>query len=172
MGPENLTGVLAPVHYGFLELGRQLAELECDSIAIKDMAGLLTPEKAIELHVALYEATSLPVHLHTHATSGLAPMCHYEAVKSGCRHIDTAMSAFSGGASHPATESLVAALQGSEYETGLDLNQLLDINDYFLSIRKKYRQFESEASMTDPRVQAYQVPGGMISNLYNQLKEQ
>ncbi|KTD65912.1 sodium-extruding oxaloacetate decarboxylase subunit alpha [Legionella spiritensis] len=164
----------SPVHTieNFVDMGKALTDLGCDSIAIKDMAGLLTPSDTVNLYQALARATQLPIHLHTHATSGLAAICHYQAVLAGCRHIDTAISSFSGGASHPATEPLVAALAGSEFDTGLDLNLLLEIGDYFHEIRKKYQQFESEARDIDPRVQLYQVPGGMISNLYNQLKEQ
>ncbi|RUR08575.1 sodium-extruding oxaloacetate decarboxylase subunit alpha [Legionella sp. km772] len=164
----------SPVHTleSFVNLGKQLAEMDCDSIAIKDMAGLLTPAITVELIHQLTESTGLPIHLHSHATSGLASICHYEAVLAGCAHIDTAISSFSGGASHPPAEALVAALAGSQYDTELDLNLLLEIDDYFKQVRKKYRQFESEAREVDPRVQLYQVPGGMISNLYNQLKEQ
>lgn len=164
----------SPVHtlQNFLDLGLSLAEMGCDSIAIKDMAGLLTPSAAVELYRGLSETTQLPIHLHSHATSGLATVCHYEAVLAGCNHIDTAISSFSGGASHPPTEALVAAFAGSAYDTGLDLNLLLEIDDYFKMVRKKYAQFESEARDIDPRVQLYQVPGGMISNLYSQLKEQ
>ncbi len=164
----------SPVHTleGFLDLGRALADMGCDSLAIKDMAGLLTPTVTVELFTGLSKATGLPIHLHSHATSGLANICHYQAVLAGCHHIDTAISSFSGGASHPPTEALVAALAGSEYDTELDLNLLLEIDDYFKRIRKKYYQFESEARDIDPRVQLYQVPGGMISNLYSQLKEQ
>lgn len=164
----------SPVHtlQNFLDLGTSLAEMDCDSIAIKDMAGLLTPKATVELFRGLSETTGLPIHLHSHATSGLASVCHYEAVLAGCNHIDTAISSFSGGASHPPTEALVAAFAGTDYDTGLDLNLLLEIDDYFKMVRKKYAQFESEARDTDPRVQLYQVPGGMISNLYNQLKEQ
>lgn len=164
----------SPVHTlkNFVQTGKALADLGCDSIAIKDMAGLLTPIAAVELYKELAKATRLPIHLHSHATSGLAAICHYQAVLAGCNHIDTAISSFSGGASHPATEPLVAALADSEFATGLDLNRLLEIGDYFQHVRKKYLQFESEASAIDPRVQLYQVPGGMISNLYSQLKEQ
>ncbi len=136
------------------------------------MAGLLTPTVTVELVRQLADTTGLPIHLHSHATSGLASICHYEAVLAGCSHIDTAISSFSGGASHPPTEALVAALADSEYDTELDLSLLLEIDDYFKKVRKKYRQFESEAQNVDPRVQLYQVPGGMISNLYSQLKEQ
>ena len=165
---------ISPVHTlsGFVEMGKSLAELGCDSLAIKDMAGLLTPHATVELFDALSKAVKLPVHLHTHATSGLASMCHYQAVLAGCRHIDTAISSFSGGASHPATESLVVALARSKFDTGLDLNLLLEIADYFKEVRKKYQQFENDARDIDPKVLLYQVPGGMISNLYNQLKEQ
>lgn len=164
----------SPVHTldNFLELGKKLAEMGCDSIAIKDMAGLLTPSAAVELYTGLKQVTGLPVHLHSHSTSGLASICHYEAVLAGCNHIDTAISSFSGGASHPPTEALVAALTDTLYDTELNLNILLEIDDYFKTVRKKYSQFESEAQNIDPRVQLYQVPGGMISNLYNQLKEQ
>jgi len=164
----------SPVHHlsGFVKLGKELAELGCDSIAIKDMAGLLTPTVTVELYQALAEATNLPIHLHTHATSGLASVCHYQAVLAGCQHIDTAISSFSGGASHPAVEPLVSALAGSQYDTNLDLNLLMDIADYFKEVRKKYQAWESEARDIDPRVQLYQIPGGMISNLYSQLKEQ
>lgn len=164
----------SPVHTleSFVDTGKALADIGCDSIAIKDMAGLLTPVTTVALYKALSKATKLPIHLHSHSTSGLAAICHYQAVLAGCAHIDTAISSFSGGASHPATESLVAALVGTEFDTGLDLNLLLEIGDYFQSVRKKYLQFESEARDIDPRVQLYQVPGGMISNLYSQLKEQ
>lgn len=164
----------SPVHTlrNYLDLGKALVGLGCDSIAIKDMAGLLTPKATLELIQGLKRETDLPIHLHSHATSGLASICHYEAVLAGCNHIDTAIASFSGGASHPPTEALVAALAGSEYDTGLDLNRLLEIDEYFKGVRKKYSQFESEARDIDPKVQLYQVPGGMISNLYNQLKEQ
>jgi pyruvate carboxylase subunit B len=165
---------ISPAHTlkNFLELGTSLALLGCDSLVIKDMAGLLTPTATVELIQGLSKETQLPIHLHSHSTSGLATVCHYEAVLAGCTHLDTAISSFSGGASHPPTEALVAALTDSPYDTGLDLNLLLEIDDHFKLVRKKYVQFESEARDTDPRVQLYQVPGGMISNLYNQLKEQ
>ena len=164
----------SPVHnlQSFIDMARQLEEMGCDSIAIKDMAGLLTPSVTGELFRNITAATELPVHLHIHATAGLAEMCQLRAVENGCRHIDTAISSFAGGASHPPTESMVAALRGTGYDTGLELEALQEINSYFHEVRKKYRQFESEFTGTDTRVQVYQVPGGMISNLYSQLKEQ
>jgi len=163
----------SPVHdvAGFVALGKGLAELGCDSIAIKDMAGLLTPYAAGELIKALKDEIDLPLHLHCHATSGLAEMCQLKAIEAGCRHIDTAISSWSGGTSHPPTESLVAALRGTDYDTGLDLDKLQNVNRYFAEIRKKYHRYESEFTGIDTQVHVFQVPGGMISNLANQLKE-
>lgn len=162
-----------PVHNvdNFVKLGKELAAMGCDSIAIKDMAGLLTPYAASELVKALTDAVDLPLHLHTHATSGLAEMCQLKAIEAGCRHVDTALSSWSGGTSHPPTESLVTALAGTPYDTGLDLDKLQAANDYFAQVRKKYHRFESEFTGIDTRVHVFQVPGGMISNLANQLKE-
>jgi pyruvate carboxylase subunit B len=163
----------SPVHNvkDFVTLGKDLANLGCDSIAIKDMAGLLTPYATSELVKALKDAVDLPLHLHSHATSGLAEMCQLKAIEAGCRHIDTALSSWAGGTSHPPTESMVIALRGTEYDTGLDLNKLQEVNRYFAVIRKKYRRFESEFTGIDTQVHVYQVPGGMISNLANQLRE-
>jgi pyruvate carboxylase subunit B len=163
----------SPVHDvdSFVALGKGLAELGCDSIAIKDMAGLLTPYATAALVKALKDAVDLPLHLHVHATSGLAEMCQLKAIEAGCQHVDTALSSWAGGTSHPPTESLVTALQGTPYDTGLDLDQLQTVNGYFAEVRKKYRRFESEFTGIDTRVHIFQVPGGMISNLANQLRE-
>jgi pyruvate carboxylase subunit B len=163
----------SPVHNtaSFVALGKELEKLGCDSIAIKDMAGLLTPYAAGELVKALTDAVGLPLHLHCHATSGLAEMCQLKAIEAGCRHIDTAISSWAGGTSHPPTESFVAALRGTPYDTGLDLDKLQAVNSYFAEVRKKYRRYESEFTGIDTQVHVFQVPGGMISNLANQLKE-
>ena len=163
-----------PVHTPerFVKLAKQLADMGSDSIAIKDMAGLLTPYATGELVAALKDAVDLPLFLHSHNTSGLAPMCQLKAIENGVDHIDTAMSPFAGGTSHPATESMVAALKGTPYDTGLDLEKLQPIADYFREVRKKYHQFESDYTREDIGVQVNQVPGGMMSNLANQLKEQ
>ncbi len=165
---------VSPVHNieSYLTLAKEFQKLGCDSIAIKDMAGLLTPKAIVELVKALQKAVDIPLHIHSHATSGLAPIVLYEAVMNGCRHIDTANSSFAEGASHAATEAMVAAFRGSPYETNLDLHLLQEISDYFRDVRKQYSRFESEATRVDPRVHINQIPGGMISNLYNQLKEQ
>ncbi len=164
----------SPVHdipY-FVKLAAGFAEMGCDSIAIKDMAGLLTPYSAHELVQSIIATTGLPVHTHSHATSGLSHMAHLKAVEAGASIIDTCIGAFAEGASHPTTQSMVAALQGTEYDTGLSLALLEEISAYFKDVRKKYWQFESEYTGVDTRVLVNQVPGGMISNLANQLKEQ
>ena len=164
----------SPVHgiEQFVTLAHELETMGCDSLAIKDMAGLLTPYVTADLVKALKQAVKLPIHLHSHATAGLASMCQLKAIENGCAHIDTAISPFSGGTSHPATESMVAALKGTEYDTDLDLPLLQEIGLYFYEVRKKYRRFESEFTGVDTRVQVNQIPGGMISNLANQLREQ
>jgi pyruvate carboxylase subunit B len=164
----------SPVHGidQFVDMATELESLGCDSIAIKDMAGLLTPMLTAELMANLTSQVRIPVHLHIHATAGVAEMCHLKAIENGCYNIDTAISSFASGASHPPTESMVAALQGTEFDTGLDLGLLQEIGFYFREVRKKYHQFESESAGLDTRVQVYQVPGGMISNLYTQLREQ
>jgi pyruvate carboxylase subunit B len=164
----------SPVHDipHFVKLAKGFAERGCDTIAIKDMAGLLTPHSAYELVRAIIEATGLPVHTHSHSTSGLSHMTHLKAVEAGASIIDTCIGAFAEGASHPTTQSMVAALQGTDYDTGLSLPLLEEISAYFREVRRKYWQFESEFTGVDTRVLINQVPGGMISNLANQLKEQ
>ncbi|WP_456415416.1 sodium-extruding oxaloacetate decarboxylase subunit alpha [Thiolapillus sp.] len=165
---------VSPVHdtAGFVKMAKGLEDMGCDSLCIKDMAGLLTPYATEELVKALKDAVDLPLQLHSHATSGLAEMCHLKAIESGCDRVDTAISSWAGGTSHPPTESLVAGLRNTPYDTGLDLELLQDIGMYFYEVRKKYHQFESEFTGVDTRVQVNQIPGGMISNLANQLKEQ
>ncbi|OIQ78367.1 2-oxoglutarate carboxylase large subunit [mine drainage metagenome] len=164
----------SPVHDTphFVGLAKEMEAMGCDTIAIKDMAGLLTPQATTELVKALRAAVSLPIHLHSHATSGLSAMSFLKGVEAGAIMLDTCNSAFGEGASHPSTESIVAALQGTEYDTGLNLAALQEITAYFREVRRKYWQFESEFTGVDTRVLVNQVPGGMISNLSNQLKEQ
>ena len=164
----------SPVHTTdlFVEQARQLQNMGADSIAIKDMAGLLTPYGTYDLVKAIKDNVPLPLSIHSHATSGLAPLCQMKAIEAGVDRIDTAISSFAGGTSHPATESQIAALQGTAYDTGLALDPLMEISDYFREVRKKYHQFESEFTREDISVQVNQVPGGMMSNLANQLKDQ
>ena len=164
----------SPVHdvdY-FVAMAKELEAMGSDTIAIKDMAGLLTPKSTTEIVKAIRAAVKLPIHLHSHATSGLASMNLLKGVENGATIIDTCNTSFSEGASHPTTESLVAALQGTEYDTGLSLAALQEVTAYFREARRKYWQFESEFTGVDTRVLVNQVPGGMISNLSNQLKEQ
>jgi pyruvate carboxylase subunit B len=164
----------SPVHdvEYFVAMAKQLEAMGSDTIAIKDMAGLLTPQSTTEIVKAIRASVNLPIHLHSHATSGLASMNLLKGVENGATIIDTCNTSFSEGASHPSTESLVAALQGTEYDTGLSLAALQEVTAYFRDVRKKYWQFESEFTGVDTRVLVNQVPGGMISNLSNQLKEQ
>ena len=164
----------SPVHTieSFVAMASDLQALGCHSVAIKDMAGLLTPTVTAELVSKMVTSIDIPVHLHSHATSGMADMCQLKAIENGCLHIDTAISSFSNGASHPPTESMVAALRDTDLDTGLDLELLQEIGMYFHEVRKNYHQFESEFAGLDTRVQVNQVPGGMISNLYLQLREQ
>lgn len=164
----------SPVHDipHFVKLAQELETMGCDTIAIKDMAGLLTPHTCGELVKAMSNAVRIPIHMHSHATSGLSSMSFMKAIENGATMLDTCNSSFSEGASHSSTESIVAALQGTEYDTGLNLPALQEIAAYFRDVRKKYWQFESEFTGVDTRVLVNQVPGGMISNLSNQLKEQ
>ena len=164
----------SPVHTPELFVKQAIAmrDMGADSIAIKDMAGLLTPYATYDLVSALKAELDLPIVVHSHSTAGLAPLCQLKAIEAGADRIDTAISSFASGTSHPATETQVAALKGTDYDTGLDLPLLAEIADYFREVRKKYHQFESEFTREDVSVQINQVPGGMMSNLANQLKEQ
>ncbi len=164
----------SPVHTRahFVEQAVALEKMGCHSICIKDMAGLLTPIHAAELFSALALAVKLPLSFHSHTTVGIANISMYKAVECGCRHVDTAISSLSWGTSHSPTESMVVAFRDTPYDTGLDLELLQDIGQYFYAVRKKYHQFESEFNGVDTRAQISQVPGGMISNLSHQLKQQ
>jgi len=163
----------SPVHGipQFVELAKELEAMGCDTICIKDMAGLLTPYTTTKLVKEMRAAISLPIHLHSHSTSGLSSMCFLKAVEAGATMLDTCNSSFGEGASHASTESIVAALQGTEYDTGLDLAKIQEVTAYFYEVRQKYWQFESAFTGVDTRVLVNHVPGGMISNLSNQLKE-
>lgn len=157
------------------DMAKKIEEMGADSICIKDMAGLLVPQEADTLVRALKASTKLPVELHTHYTSGVASMTYLKAVEAGCDIVDTAMSPFALGTSQPATEVMVEAFKGSVYDTGLDQNLLAEIADYFRPMREE----ALESGLMNPKVLGvniktllYQVPGGMLSNLISQLKEQ
>ena len=158
----------------YVNYAKQIENAGADSICIKDMAALLTPYETEKLVKALKAAVKIPIQLHTHYTSGLASMCLLKGIEAGVDVIDTAMSPLALGTSHAPTESMVAALQGTEYDTGLDLVLLTEIREHFMKLRKKY----IDSGLLDPKMLAvdanaliYQVPGGMLSNLLSQLKQ-
>ncbi len=166
---------VSPVHTNdtFVDMAKELADLGCDSICVKDMAGLILPQPAFELVTRLKKEVGLPVDLHCHCTNGIAPMSYYAAVEAGVDILDTAMSPFSFGTSQPATESIVGALQGTRYDTGLDLKLLAEIAEFFLKVREKYDALiDPILERVDVNVLIYQIPGGMLSNLVSQLKQQ
>ncbi len=167
---------LSPVHNNeyFTKYAKTLEEMGANSICIKDMAGLLTPTAASELVAALKASVSIPVDVHSHYTSGLASMSILKAIEAGADIIDTAMSPLALGTSHMPTESLVAALQGTEYDTGLDLKKLNVVRAHFAKIREKYIAnglISPKMLGVDANTLLYQVPGGMLSNLLKQLKD-
>lgn len=158
----------------YMDYAKQIEAEGADSICIKDMAALLTPYKTAELVKAIKSVTKLPISLHTHYTSGLASMCLLKGIEAGADIIDTAMSPLALGTSHAPTESMVAALQGTEFDTGLDLMKLNEIRDYFMTLRAKYIKsglLDPAMLATDANALIYQVPGGMLSNLLSQLKQ-
>jgi len=156
----------------YVELAKELEALGCQTLCIKDMAGLLSPFATYQLVRQLKANVDIPIHLHSHCTSGMAETSYMKGIEAGVDIIDGAISSLAGGTSQPPTESFVAMLQQSPYDTGLDLGLLTEIAEYFKEARKKYAQFESAHTGVDPQVLRNQIPGGMISNLANQLREQ
>ncbi len=166
---------ISPVHTIelFVEQAKKLEELDCDSFCIKDMAGLISPKEASDLVKALKEEISIPINLHSHCTSGMAPISYFAACEAGVDIIDTAMSPFAWGASQPPTESMIEALRGTSYDTGIDIKSLKEVTTFFKEVRKKYEGIIDPISETiDTDILLYQIPGGMLSNLVSQLKEQ
>ena len=167
---------ISPVHNidYFVHYAKQLEDAGADSICIKDMAGLIKPYVAYDLVKALKENVKIPIQLHSHYTSGMASMACLKAIEAGVDGIDTAISPLALGTSHPATETMVATLEGTEYDTGLDMKKLNEVRAYFAKLRDKYL----ESGLLNPKVLGvdantllYQVPGGMLSNLLSQLKQ-
>lgn len=156
----------------YADLAKSYADFGADSICIKDMSGLLKPFEAYDLVKAIKAKVDIPVEIHTHATTGLSVATLLKAAEAGADVLDTAISSMSMGTSHSPTETVVEMLKGTDMDTGLDLNTLLEIAAYFRDVRKKYAKFESSFLGADTRILASQVPGGMLSNLENQLKEQ
>ncbi|MBI4384898.1 MAG: sodium-extruding oxaloacetate decarboxylase subunit alpha [Nitrospinae bacterium] len=165
---------VSPVHHTglYVKLAKELEDMGADIICVKDMAGLLTPPVTRELTSEIKKTVKLPVHLHTHATTGLAGMNLQCAIDAGVDIVDTAISSLAMGTSQYATECVVAALKGTPRDTGLDLDLLHEIADYFREVKKHYAEFESDFKSVDVKILDSQIPGGMISNMENQLKEQ
>jgi oxaloacetate decarboxylase alpha subunit len=167
----------SPIHSleKYAAMGIQLQNMGADSICIKDMAGIMGPKEAYDLVKALTESVKIPVVLHTHSTTGLAPMTYMKAIEAGCTGIDCAISSFSGGTSQPSTETMDYALKQMGYETGLDAKVLKVVNDFFKPVKQKYIScglMDSFVMGTETDALVYQVPGGMLSNLLSQLKAQ
>jgi len=170
----TISYTVSPVHTMdmWVDIGRRIEDLGAHSICVKDMAGLLTPYTAHELVSRLKEAVAIPIHLHCHATTGLAATTLLKAVEAGVDNVDTAISSMSMTYGHAPTESLVAMLEGHERATGLNIILLQEIAAYFREVRKKYAKFEGGLRGVDSRILVSQVPGGMLTNLENQLREQ
>jgi pyruvate/oxaloacetate carboxyltransferase len=164
----------SPVHTTdlFVEMAKELEVMGSDNLCIKDMAGLLLPNPAYDLVSKLKDNISLPVHMHCHDTSGVATASYLKGIEAGADIIDCAISSLSSGTSQPPTETIVAMLRDTPYETGLDLSLLGEVADYFENVRKKYRIYESDFTGVDTKVLQFQIPGGMMSNLVKQLRDQ
>jgi pyruvate carboxylase subunit B len=164
----------SPVHSveRFIELAKRLEDLGTDTLCIKDMAGLLAPMDAYRLVKGLKAAIRVPIHLHSHYTSGMASTSALMAILGGLDMLDTALSPLSGGTSHPPTETFVALLRGTPYDTGINLKTLPPVAELLRNVRKKYHQFESDFAGVDSEILISQIPGGMLSNLAAQLTEQ
>jgi pyruvate/oxaloacetate carboxyltransferase len=168
----SLSYTTSPVHNTklYVEVARQLEDLGCDTLCIKDMAGLLSPQMSSRLVKALRKAVSIPIHLHCHTTSGMAEMAYLKGVEAGAQILDTAIGALAGGTSQPPTETIAAVFKDTPYDTGFDMDLLTEISAYFKEVRRKYAQFESEHTGVSASVLQYQIPGGMMSNLASQLR--
>ncbi|ABR73680.1 oxaloacetate decarboxylase subunit alpha [Actinobacillus succinogenes] len=170
----TLSYTTSPVHtlQTWLDTTEQLLEIGVDSLVIKDMSGILNPMAAAELVGEIKKRFDIELHLHCHATTGMSEMALLKAIEAGVDGVDTAISSMSGTYGHPATEAIVATLQGTAFDTGLDIPRLEKIAAYFRDVRKKYAKFEGQLRGVDSRILVAQVPGGMLTNLENQLKQQ
>jgi len=170
----TISYTVSPVHTldRWVDLGRQLEDAGADSICIKDMAGLLTPYVGYELISKLKQAVSIPLQLHAHATTGLSTSTIMKCVEAGIDRVDTAISSMSMTYGHSATESVVSIFKGTEHDSGLDIAKLEEIAGYFREVRKKYAEFEGSLRGVDSRILVAQVPGGMLTNMESQLRQQ
>ncbi|MCO1336358.1 sodium-extruding oxaloacetate decarboxylase subunit alpha [Microbulbifer sp. OS29] len=170
----TISYTVSPVHTMdlWVDLGRRLEDMGADSIAIKDMAGLLRPYEGYELVKRLKAAVDIPIHMQCHATTGLSTATALKCIEAGIDNVDTAISSMSMTYGHSPTEAMVAILEGTERDTGLDINLLEEIAAYFREVRKKYAKFEGSLKGVDSRILVAQVPGGMLTNMESQLREQ
>jgi len=163
---------ISPVHtvQTWVDLAKEIEDLDCDSLCIKDMSGILSPEFAYDLISKLKKEISIPIHLHTHATTGMSNLTNMRAVEAGVDNIDTSISSMSMGYGHSATETMIYLLNEKNIDVDINLKDLLKISEYFRTIRDKYREFEGSMKGVDLQMLINQVPGGMLSNLETQLK--
>ena len=163
---------ISPVHTleTWVDLAKQIEDLNCDSLCIKDMSGILSPEFAYELIIRLKKELSIPIHLHTHATTGMSNLTNMKAIEAGVDNIDTSISSMSMGYGHSATETMIYLLKEKNIDVDINLKDLLKISDYFKVVREKYKEFEGSMKGVDLQMLVNQVPGGMLSNLETQLK--
>ena len=168
----TLAYTISPVHTldNWVDLSKEIEDLGCDSLCIKDMSGILSPEYAFELISNLKNTLNIPIHLHTHATTGMSNLTNMRAVEAGVDNIDTSISSMSMGYGHSATETMVYLLNEKGLDLNIDLNELVPVSNYFKKIREKYKEFEGSMRGVDMQMLINQVPGGMLSNLETQLK--
>ena len=168
----TLAYTISPVHTldNWVNLSKEIEDLGCDSLCIKDMSGILSPEYAFELISNLKNTLNIPIHLHTHATTGMSNLTNLRAVEAGVDNIDTSISSMSMGYGHSATETMVYLLNEKGLDLNIDLNELVSISNYFKNVREKYNEFEGSMRGVDMQMLINQVPGGMLSNLETQLK--
>ena len=168
----TLAYTISPVHTldNWVDLSKKIEDLGCDSLCIKDMSGILSPEYAFELISNLKNTLNIPIHLHTHATTGMSNLTNMRAVEAGVDNIDTSISSMSMGYGHSATETMVYLLNEKGLDLNIDLNELIPISNYFKNVREKYNEFEGSMRGVDMQMLINQVPGGMLSNLETQLK--
>ena len=168
----TLAYTISPVHTldNWVDLSKEIEDLGCDSLCIKDMSGILSPEYAFELISNLKNTLNIPIHLHTHATTGMSNLTNMRSVEAGVDNIDTSISSMSMGYGHSATETMVYLLNEKGLDLNIDLNELVPISNYFKNVREKYNEFEGSMRGVDMQMLINQVPGGMLSNLETQLK--
>ena len=168
----NICYTISPVHTleKYVQMAKDYAALGVKAIHIEDMAGMMNPTQVKDVITAIRKELNLPIHFHAHCTGGMADICYWEAIKAGACTVDCTVSSLSLGPAHPPVESIVTCLKETGYDTGLDMDLLGEINDYFKELREKYKEFQSKFTGVDISVLKHQIPGGMLSNLESQLR--